>query len=234
MKKSSIAIILGAAALLFSCNMKGGGNCTDWVAKIDNDVICKSQIDAEYNAVVDTYAKMQGLDREKFIELVNDDRFVKAQPMLLQLRKNNFTQRYINEYLFYREALKNNIDEDPAVKAIINYQKKSVISQHFLESTLKKDITVSDEEAQAFYKKNRDKIPALRQLPINQALDRVKRYLGEQKKQIELQKKVQEMRDKFKIEINKDLADNSSEPSDKKDESSSEKKEDKKNEKKDK
>ncbi len=225
-KIAGFSAILAAISLTVSC--KGGSmgsSCKDWVAKIDEEVICQSQIDAEYNAVISTYAKMQGLDKDKFIELINNDKFAQSQPMLIQMRKTNFTQRFINEYLFYREALKNNVDKDPAVQAIINYQTKSVISQHFQESSLQKDIVISDEDAQKFYIKNKDKIPGLRQLPITEALDRVKRYLGEQKKQIELQKRVQEMRDKFKIEMNKNVSPNPETPDTKK--SNDEKKPDK-------
>lgn len=205
-KNNYFAVIMILNTIIFTagCGFMGP-TCKDWVAKIDNETICRSQIDSEYNVIIETYAKMQGMTPEKFQEMINDDSSVKNQPMLIQLRKKNFVSRYVNEYLFYREALKNGVQDNPKVKAMMLYQKKSYISQHFLESSLKKDISVSDEEIEKFYRKNKNKISSLRQLPIGEAFKRVRSYLSEQKKQKALQQKVQEMRDKFKIEINKSV-----------------------------
>ncbi len=214
---TALGVFILSMASFQGCNAIKSKSCAEWVAKIDDYTICKEEIDKEYDLVLETYAKMQMVSKEKLLELVNDDNAVKQNRMLIQLRKENFVERYINEYLIYQEALRQKIHEKPKVQIMLKHQEKSVISQAYLEETLQKDITVSQEKVQEYYMNYKKRDPRVARLPIQQALQQIRHMLTERKKQMEVQKKVQEMREKFKIERNKIFSSNNDDTSETKD-----------------
>lgn len=174
--------------------------CSDWVAQIDNEYICKKDVLAEHNAVLKIYAAMQGYSLNQFKKLLRKDAFIKQNPMLLQLREKYFITRYINEYLVYKEALKKNIHKRKDVQSIIKYQTKSVVTQRYLDLN-SPDIKVSEQEARQFYEANVDNFPSLRNISKKDAVRKVKKYLIDTKKKEVLQKLIEEARNLYIIKL---------------------------------
>ena len=104
------------------------------LAKVNGKVITEKDLDQAINSLPQNYRSLK-----------NNPQFRK------QLLEN-----LVKEELLYQEALKEGVDKEPEVKRGIELLKRRVIVQALIRKHLKlKPVKVSDEEAKAFYEKNK-------------------------------------------------------------------------------
>lgn len=204
--KQRFFAILAIAVVVQACNPTQQKDCKEWVAKIDDEVICKAEVERQYDLFLENVAKMQRVDKQKLLARINDDSEVKKNPMLMQFRKQNFVDNYIDEYIVYKEAKKQGYHKKDDVQTMLQRQRRNIISQAYLEENIDTQNPVTDQEVEEYYKEYRKKNPRIARLPIQKAMKQIRYQLAKRKKQMQLKKMMQEIRDKYKITQNKEAS----------------------------
>jgi hypothetical protein len=198
--------ILAIAVVVQACNPSQQKDCKEWVAKIDDDVICKAEVEKQYDLFLDNVAKMQRMDKKDLLSRINNDSEVKKNPMLLQFRKQNFVDNYIDEYIVYKEAKKQGYHKKDDVQTMLKRQRRNIISQAYLQDNMDNEKPVTDKQVEEYYKEYRKKDPRIARLPIQKAMKQIRYMLTKRKQQMQLKKMMQEIRDKYKINQNKKVS----------------------------
>ena len=114
----------------------------------------------------------------------------------------------INQEILYQEAKKENIEKDKKVQEQIEEAKKQIVINALLEKHLKiNDVKVSDEEAKAFYEKNKAQFTDTngKQVPFDAVKPFIVQTLEQQKKReafmMAFNKYIDELKKKNKVEI---------------------------------
>jgi peptidyl-prolyl cis-trans isomerase C len=114
----------------------------------------------------------------------------------------------INQELLYQEAEKEKIEKDKKVQEQIEEAKKQIVINALLEKHLKiNDVKVSDEEAKAFYEKNKAQFRDAngKQVPFDAVKPFIVQTLEQQKRKeafmTAFNKYINELKKKSKVEI---------------------------------
>jgi len=180
MKKTLLA--LSIVAVTFTC-----ASAADKVlAKVNEKSITESQLEEVLNRLPANYNS------------------VKNNPQFREQILNTL----INQELLYQEAEKEKIEKDKKVQKQIEEARKQIIINALLEKHLKtKDVKVSDDEAKAFYEKNKAQFTDAngKQIPFDVVKPFIVQTLEQQKRKeafmAAFNKYINELRKKSKIEI---------------------------------
>ena len=180
MKKTLLT--LSIVAVTFTC-----ASAADKVlARVNRKSITESQLEEVLNRLPANYNS------------------VKNNP---QFRKQ-ILNTLINQELLYQEAKRENIEKDKKVQEQIEEAKKQIVINALLEKHLKiNDVKVSDEEAKAFYEKNKAQFTDAngKQVPFDTVKPFIVQTLEQQKKReafmMAFNKYIDELKKKNKVEI---------------------------------
>jgi len=89
------------------------------------------------------------------------DKMISGAPQQYQAaalsNKGRILDNMINQKLLYREALKQNIKEDAAVKKQIEDATRDIVIRGYIKKEVERGVVVSDDDAKAYYDANKDK-----------------------------------------------------------------------------
>jgi hypothetical protein len=219
MKKSKWAffiLLCVAVSLLSTCKKEG-----DEVAVIiDNEKISINQFNSYYYM----FAKMMLNMDKKEVDKMAANPEIENHPTLSLLNKSKFMEFFISRKLLYIKANNDDSIVKDDLKIVADLAKLQFVSSYYLGQKLKDEIKVSDEEVNAFYNRNKDK---LKGVPMNdEAINWMKQQVFMEKLEVKSNQFILEILGEIKVNkegFKKYMAKTAKE---KKDEPKEEKKED--------
>ncbi len=159
MKKSTlafVAICAIAASLLTSCKKEGD----ELAVKIDNEKITIN----EFNNYYYLFAKMMLNMDKKDVDKMAANPEIENHPTLNLLNKNKFMDFFVSRKLLYIKASQDDSINKEEMETVAELAKLQFVSSYYLSQKLKDEIKVTDEDVNAFYARNKDK---LKGVPMN-------------------------------------------------------------------
>lgn len=91
-------------------------------------------------------------------------------PRISLTHDSDALRRYIEEYahkeMIYREALKQGIDKDPAVRRLVAAAEKTIVTQRMLEKALADKVKVTDEDLKKYFEEHKDEFTGEDQMTL--------------------------------------------------------------------
>ncbi len=84
--------------------------------------------------------------------------------------KDMFLDGIINQKLLYKEALKQNLEADAAVRKQIEEATKDILIKEYLKKEIEQKVTVSDSDAKTYYEANKDKFKEPEKIKVSHIL----------------------------------------------------------------
>ena len=165
--------------MFISCGKKTTSSNSDWVVKIDDEVITANQFEKFYytqNRIALNIEK-----KEKIDELAADPSSLNPQVQQTIIKKN-FLDHLVAQKLLYNKAMKDTQIDKNELNTIIEISKMQLVGQYYLSKKLKDKISVTQEEIDKFHEKNKQRF---KHLTINEADMQIRRYLSLQKFKLE-------------------------------------------------
>jgi len=184
---SVLALLMAVALALVSC----GGQ---WVADVDGDKITLDELNTLYYA---QHKHLLNLSKEDIDKYANDPEILKRVPTL---DKKIFLEELIKQRLIYQQAMKDGIDSNKEVKAVIQIAKEGAVVQSYVKEKFKDEVKISDKEVEDIYRQEKDK--RFRGVPVDQAEKQIRQYVASMKMQQKLVELVNNLRDAKKVEKN--------------------------------
>ncbi len=159
MKKSTlafVAICAIAASLLTSCKKEGD----ELAVKIDKEKISIN----EFNNYYYLFAKMMLNMDKKDVDKMAANPEIENHPTLNLLNKNKFMDFFVSRKLLYIKASQDDSINKEEMETVAELAKLQFVSSYYLSQKLKDEIKVTDEDVNAFYARNKDK---LKGVPMN-------------------------------------------------------------------
>jgi len=164
--------ILTVFIAMFILTSMGSCKKDNWAVKIDDDVIT---ID-EFNNYYYTQNKIILNKSKKEIDELAKDPAYKEHPTL---NKNNFMDFLISRKLLYKKALSDDSLSKDVIETVTDLFTLQGVSTYYLTEKLKDEVSVTDNEIDDFYKKNRS---LFKGVPINNDIaERIKQQIFLQK-----------------------------------------------------
>ena len=132
MKRQYVIIFLNIISLLLL------SGCFEKTQKDDSPVIAK------VNDQVFTYNQMTGQIPQEYLKTLGYQ------------EKQDFIEQWIRQELLYQYALKEDLKKDNQIKFRLNQFERQLLADEILQRYLKKDTTISDDDAEKYYEKNRE------------------------------------------------------------------------------
>lgn len=189
---SVLALLMAVALALVSC----GGQ---WVADVDGDKITLDELNTLYYA---QHKHLLNLSKEDIDKYANDPEILKRVPTL---DKKIFLEELIKQRLIYQQAMKDGIDSNKEVKAVIQIAKEGAVVQSYVKEKFKDEVKISDKEVEDIYRQEKDK--RFRGVPVDQAEKQIRQYVASMKMQQKLVELVNNLRDAKKVEKNLKILD---------------------------
>lgn len=95
----------------------------------------------------------ESLTLQELLEEIPDH--IRANLTSVEIRE--FILRWINKQVLYQEALERELDEDADVRKELQKVKKELMINKLMELTVDNDVSVSDDEIEAYYEANKDR-----------------------------------------------------------------------------
>jgi hypothetical protein len=159
MKKSNWAVIIMicfAVTLMSSCKKEGD----EQAVKIDNEKISINQFNSYYYL----FARMMLNMDKKDVDKMASNPEIENHPTLNLLNKNKFMDFFVSRKLLYIKAYQDDSINKEELDRVAELAKLQFVSSYYLSQKLKDEIKVSDDEVNAFYTKNKEK---LKGVPMN-------------------------------------------------------------------
>jgi len=86
------------------------------------------------------------------------------------VHKDRLLENMINQKLLYGEALKLNLEKDPAVKKQIEEATKEILIKDYIRKEIEQKVAVSDADAKSYYDGNKDKFREPEKLKVSHIL----------------------------------------------------------------
>ncbi len=165
----------------------------EWAAKIGNDVISIKDFNRFY------YTQNKILFSVETNEEIDKLAMDPSGQMNQYLNKQSFLEALINQKVVFDAAMDDKSIDQDELKTIIELGKYTTVIQYYIMKKLKNKITVTEEEVEQFYNKNKDK---LSKYTANEAVALCRRNLEQNKLQMETMRFIEEL--KQKAGVNRD------------------------------
>ncbi len=181
MKK--IAVFMLTIFLLFGCAKKEEKKAGQYLAKINNTIITKEDLNKEIEALP-AFAQKMFEGEEGTTRLINE---------------------LIKKELLYQEAKKKGLDKDPSYVKKVEDSRKLILISALLEKEIEEKAKVSDKEVKDFYEKNKaDFTVQGKPVEFEKIKDMLAQRLTAQKQKEVFDSYVENLKKSYTIDINKE------------------------------
>ncbi|MGL4370654.1 MAG: hypothetical protein ACRCUT_13430, partial [Spirochaetota bacterium] len=167
------------------------------VAKIDGKKITLSEFnDLYYSQHRMVYSNKTNTDIDK---LASDPVEQMRNPLL---NKGEFLNQLISSRLLYNKAVSDGFTKRDDVEALCQVQYENFLSEYYFAKTAKDSVKVTDEEVAQAYQMYQAQLKAM---PVDEAENRIRQQLMQQKAMMEKNRIMQEIRSEAQIDRNDEV-----------------------------